>query len=291
MARKQSKKNFSESLTTVVIHSIFVIFTLSVIYPFWTVLMDSVSSTVTSGIKVLPKGFTLDAYALAFSQRNVASSFGNTIFRTVLGTALCTVSTFCAAYVISKRSIPFIKLMTLYVLLPMFFSGGLIPLYLQIQRLGLIDNRLGLVLPFVFNGFYIMVTRNFIYSIPGEIEESALIDGANEVIIAFKIYLPLSIPIIATIALWAAVYQWNEWFYAMIYIRDPKKQVMQVLLRRVLMESQISAMMDDPSVQPKMTEKSLRSALLFISTIPILAVYPFAQKYFIRGLTTGAVKG
>ena len=102
--------------------------------------------------------------------------------------------------------------MTLYVLLPMFFSGGLIPLYLQIQRLDLIDNRLGLVLPFVFNGFYIMVTRNFIYSIPGEIEESALIDGANEVIIAFKIYLPLSIPIIATIALWSAVYQWNEWF-------------------------------------------------------------------------------
>jgi putative aldouronate transport system permease protein len=199
--------------------------------------------------------------------------------------------TFGAAYALSKKRIPFNRIMTVYTIIPMFFGGGLIPFYIQMLRLQLVDNRWALILPAVWSGFNILVMRNFIYSIPSELEESALIDGANELVIAIRIFLPLSLPIIATIALWSAVGHWNEWFNAMIYIRSPSKQVLQVLLRRVLMESQVSEMYDDPTNAVRETEKSVRSALLFISTIPILVVYPFAQKYFIKGLTAGAVKG
>ena len=173
----------------------------------------------------------------------------------------------------------------------MFFGGGLIPMYLQMMNLGLIDNRWALILPMVFSGFNALVTRNFIYSIPIELEESALLDGANEVRIAFQIYLPLSLPIIATIAMWTAVGHWNAWFDAMIYIRSPSKQVLQALLRRVLLETQLSEMYDTSSYVPPVTPRSMQAALLFVSTLPILLVYPFAQKYFIRGLTAGAVKG
>jgi len=204
---------------------------------------------------------------------------------------MATASTFGAAYALSKKQIPFNRVMTAYVIIPMFFGGGLIPFYLLMTNLKLIDTRWVLILPFVFSGFNILVTRNFIYSIPVELEESALLDGANELRIAMQIFLPLSLPIIATIALWSAVGHWNEWFYGLIFIRTPSKQVLQVLLRRVLLQSALSEMYDDPTYALSITERSVRSALLFITTIPILLVYPFAQKYFIKGLTAGAIKG
>jgi putative aldouronate transport system permease protein len=204
---------------------------------------------------------------------------------------MATVVTFGAAYALSKKRLPLNRIMTVYVIIPMFFGGGLIPFYLLINNLKLMDSRWALILPYVFSGFNILVTRNFIYSLPIELEESALLDGANEMVVAFRIYLPLCMPIIATIALWSAVAHWNEYFYAMIFIRTPAKQVLQVMLRNVLVQAQLSDIFDDTAMMMKVAEKSVRSALLFISTLPILIVYPFAQKYFIRGLTAGAIKG
>jgi putative aldouronate transport system permease protein len=218
-------------------------------------------------------------------------AFFNSVFRTVIGSFIAVLVTFGAAYALSKKRIPFNRFMTIYTIIPMFFGGGLIPSYIQMNNLGLMDSRWALILPSVFSGFNILLMRNFIYSIPNELEESALLDGANEMSIAMRIFLPLSLPILATVALWCAVGHWNEWFNAMIYIRSQSKQVVQVLLRRVLMESQISEMYDDPTQAIKQTEKSVRAALLFVTTFPILVVYPFAQKYFIKGLTSGAVKG
>jgi putative aldouronate transport system permease protein len=280
-----------ERLWKLGLHLFFIVFSLVIIYPFWMVLVDSVDDKISLGLTLIPESFTLEAYKTVLEQQNTLSVFLNSILRVVAGASMATTVTFGAAYALSKKRIPLNRLMTAYVIIPMFFGGGLIPFYLLINNLKLMDSRWALILPYVFSGFNILVTRNFIYSLPIELEESALLDGANEMVIAFRIYLPLCLPIIATIALWSAVAHWNEYFYAMIFIRTPSKQVLQVMLRNVLVQSQISDIFDDTAMMIKVAEKSVRSALLFISTLPILIVYPFAQKYFIRGLTAGAIKG
>jgi putative aldouronate transport system permease protein len=285
------KQTPNDLLWKIFLHLFFILFSVCIIYPFWSVFVDSIDGTISTGLKLWPGKFSLSAYGTVFSQNNILVAFLNSVLRTVVGMIIAVFVTFGAAYALSKKRIPFNRFMTVYTIIPMFFGGGLIPFYIQMLRLSLIDNRWALILPAAWSGFNILVMRNFIYSIPSELEESALIDGANELIIAIRIFLPLSLPIIATVALWSAVDHWNEWFNAMIYIRSPSKQVLQVLLRRVLMESQLSEMYDDPTHAVRETEKSVRSALLFISTVPILIVYPFAQKYFIKGLTAGAVKG
>ena len=192
------KKGF---LIPLVLHLFFIIFSIIIIYPFWSVLVDSLDKRVTYGIKLWPQNFSVESYKIVLSQKNTLNAFFNSVFRTLVGMTMATASTFGAAYALSKKQIPFNRVMTAYVIIPMFFGGGLIPFYLLMTNLNLIDSRCALILPFVFSGFNIMVTRNFIYSIPNELEESALLDGANELKIAIQIYLPLSLPIIATIAL------------------------------------------------------------------------------------------
>jgi putative aldouronate transport system permease protein len=275
----------------ILLHIFFILFSFLIIYPFWTVLVDSFDDSIRVGLKILPGKFSLEAYKTVFGQNRITVAFVNSLFRTAAGSVLAVLVTFGAAYALSKKQMPFNRFMTVYVIIPMFFGGGIIPFYILMNRLGLMDSRWALILPMVFSGFNILIMRNFIYSIPTELEESALLDGANEMSIALRIFLPLSLPIIATVALWCAVDHWNSWFDAMIYIRSQSKQVLQVILRRVLMESQISELYDDSTRAVRQTEKSVRAALLFVTTLPILVVYPFAQKYFIKGLTTGAVKG
>ena len=285
------RTTFEDRVLNTVLYLFFILFSFSVIFPFWTVIVASISVDERLGFAVVPVGFSLEAYKEVLTQKTLLYAYMNSFLRTSVGTVSTVTVTLCAAYALSKRKIPLIKTMTAVIVIPMFFGGGLIPTYLLIRSLGLIDNRWVLILPFVYNGFYIMVTRNFLYSIPPDLEESAYIDGANELTIAFKIIFPLSIPIVATCALWSAVAHWNEWFAAMIYLYDPQKQVMQVLLRRILLEAQPSALFDDPSYTPKLTETSVRSATLIVTIAPILAIYPFVQKYFVSGLTSGAVKG
>jgi putative aldouronate transport system permease protein len=273
------------------LHFLFIVFCFLIVFPFYSIFIQSIDDAVYEPLRFLPGKFTLESYKTVLEQKNTLTAFFNSVFRTLVGTGIAATSTFCGAYALSKKQIPFNRFMTAYVIIPMFFGGGLIPLYLQIMNLRLIDNRWALILPMVFSGFNLMVTRNFFYSVPIELEESALLDGANEIRIAFQIALPLSLPIIATIALWTAVGHWNAWFDAMIYIRTPSKQVLQALLRRVLLETQLTEMYDVSTFMPPVSSRSMQAALLFVSTLPILVVYPFAQKYFIRGLTAGAVKG
>jgi putative aldouronate transport system permease protein len=275
----------------ILLHIFFILFSFLIIYPFWTVLVDSFDDSIRVGLKILPGKFSLEAYKTVFGQNRIVIAFVNSLFRTAIGSVLAVLVTFGAAYALSKKQMPFNRFMTVYVIIPMFFGGGIIPFYILMNQIGLMDSRWALILPMVFSGFNILIMRNFIYSIPAELEESALLDGANEMSIALRIFLPLSLPIIATVALWCAVDHWNSWFDAMIYIRSQSKQVLQVILRRVLMESQISELYDDSTRAVRQTEKSVRAALLFVTTLPILVVYPFAQKYFIKGLTSGAVKG
>lgn len=268
-----------------------IVFSLLVLLPFWTILMDSLSGApVKLNSRLLPEDFSLSAYEEVLSQQSLFTNYGNTIFATVVGTLLCVVTTFLAAYPMSKPNMPFNRLITYLMLFTMYFGGGLIPQYLLFKDLGLYDNRWVLVLPGMFSAYYILVMRNFISDLPSALEESARLDGANDITVAFRIIMPLAKPIIATIALWAAVANWNSWFTPMIYIITPSKQVMQVMLRRMLMDSQIAAMFDDSVTEIKLAEDSIKAVTIIVTILPILCVYPFVQKYFISGLTTGAVK-
>ena len=292
----KAAKTLEDRLLDVSVYIIVIMFVISIIYPFWTMLVDSFSSARASeqlGIKLIPPEFSLEAYGKVFRQEIVGKAYINTLFRTGIGTVLTVFITFCAAFSLSKRELPFRKSITLVIVLTMFFGGGLIPEYIIVKNLGLINNRWVLVLFFLVSPFALIVTRNFIYSIPDELEESALIDGANEFTILFRLIAPLSKPIIATIALWTAVMHWNEWFRAMIFIRDTDKTVLQLLLRRILLEDQMLAVYDDLMIDEatETTETSVSAATLFVSIGPIILVYPFVQKYFIKGVMVGSIKG
>ena len=295
MGKRNRIKRFSSASDRILLgfsYTILIIFCISIILPFWSVLMDSVSgSKLKIGIRLVPDEFSLSAYKSVLSQKSLLRNYSNTFYRVIFGTILCVLVTYFAAYPLSKRKMPFNRLITYLVLFTMYFSGGLIPQYLLIQNLDLMDNRLVLILPSMFNGFYILIMRNFISEIPAELEESALIDGANDYDIAFKIYMPLLFPIFATVTMWAAVALWNEWFTAMIYIQTPSKQVMQVILRRMLIEAQVAALYEDVNMVVEETEDAIKAVTIIITIIPIICAYPFAQKYFIKGLTSGAVKG
>jgi putative aldouronate transport system permease protein len=176
----------------------------------------------------------------------------------------------------------------------MFFSGGLIPTYMWIRQLGLINNRLVLILPGIA-AYYLIIMRNFFMGMPVELQEAAQIDGADDLTLWWKIVLPLSMPIIATIALWTAVNHWNAYFDALIYMTDKSKYVLQILLRRVLIDTDLINMGMQPGqgidIAIRPTEETVKAALLIVTTVPILAVYPFAQKYFIKGILQGSIKG
>ena len=193
----------------------------------------------------------------------------------------------------------FVKGFTFFFVFTIFFNGGMIPLYLIIRDLKLVDNRWVFVLPLIFNSFYMLIIRNFFMGIPEDMEESAKIDGANDVVILFKIILPLSLPVIATIGLWVAVFHWNAWFDSMVYINTPAKHVINIHVRRLIIE-QNDKMMDSMmnsignfknASKDVPTGETMKAAAIIVTTIPILVVYPFIQRYFVKGVTVGAVKG
>ena len=276
----------------IVCYSIVVLFSLIVLLPFWTLIMDAFSGDIGNmGARFWIKKFTLDAWHDVFSQKNLGYYYANTVFVTVVGTLFTVTTTYLAAYPLSKPNMPFNRTITFLMLITMYFSGGLIPTYLLYKDIGLHDSLWVMILPSMFSAYYILVMRNFLTDNLVELEESAKLDGANDYIIAFRIFLPLAKPIIATIALWSAVGQWNAWYAPMIYITTPTRQVMQVILRRMLIDAQTAALFDDGLNEVKVSEDSVKAVSILITILPIICTYPFAQKYFIKGLTSGAVKG
>lgn len=264
------------------------------LYPFIYLINISISdgtSAAQYGLHLIPKGVTLKFYKLIFQTDTIITGYKNTIFRTVLGTVLMVLFTSFGAYPLSKKYLPNRALWTTFVLITIFVDGGLIPTYLLIKNLGLIDTRWALIIPFLANTFNVVIMRNFLMTIPDSIEESAKIDGANDIIILFRVVLPLSTPIIATIALWSAVWHWNSWFEAMIYTPKPELTVLQLVLYKAIrigsMKSIVGTNTGDTTVYPDI----LKAAVIIINTIPIILVYPFAQKYFMKGIYVGAIKG
>ncbi|MDI4645134.1 carbohydrate ABC transporter permease [Cohnella hashimotonis] len=244
------------------------------------------------GFHLIPTRFDFAGFERVIHYDTIWTAYGNTIVRTLLGTAITLVMTFLGAYPLSKRTLPNRKLWTGIVVLTMFFSGGMIPAYLLIKNIGIMNSIWALVLPGAVSAFMLLIVRNFIMALPESLEESAKIDGANDIVILFRIVLPLSLPIIATVGLYAGVGHWNAWFDSMIYIQDERKQVLQMILRKILLEGQdVSAESGSGVHAQAVNSETVKMAALVVSVLPILFVYPFLQKYFVKGTLMGSVKG
>lgn len=261
------------------------------LYPFWHIVMASFSDPLKlmahSGVILKPLGFSLESYKLVLKDNSVVRGFLNTLFIIVVKNSLSIVLTLFGAYFLSRKNLMLAPVISFMVVVTMFFSGGLIPTYLNVRSLGL-DNSFGaLIFPTAINTFNLIILRTAFYGVPDSLEESARLDGAGDLRILFKILVPLILPSIMVVALYYIVGVWNSWFDAMIYLRNRKLFPLQLILREVLVESKIT--MD--SGDGETTEKSIQYAIMVISTVPILMVYPFMQKYFVKGATVGAVKG
>jgi putative aldouronate transport system permease protein len=293
------RKHVSEWIFDIVNHLILGLLALSMVYPFLNVLAISVSTpanALTMGINILPKSISFDSYRQVINQGMIGRAYLNTIIRTVSATVLNLLCSFSVAFVLSKRDLPYRKALTFFFVFTMYFSGGMIPSYLLIKNLGLINRMGALVLPALYGVYNIVMIRNYIGTIPHDLVEAAVIDGATPFTTMVRIIFPLATPILATVALWNAVGNWNAWFDAMIYIQDNEKQVLQVILQKIIIMEQLAAAMPELAVlnaaaDRNFSELTLKSALIMLTIGPIIFIYPFVQKYYIKGIVAGSVKG
>ncbi|MFK7692148.1 carbohydrate ABC transporter permease [Paenibacillus sp. HJGM_3] len=266
------------------------------IIPFLAVLSTSFISAEESmrrgAFVLVPEKLDFGAYEMLLSRGMIIyNAYKVTLFRVLVGTFLNLLFTATLAYGLSRRTLPGRNVFVLIIFLTMIFHGGLIPNYMLIDKLGLKDSLWVLILPGLISAWNLFIMRNFFMTLPEELEESAVIDGATPALILWKIIVPLSMPAIATIGLFYAVHHWNDWFGASIYINDQSKQPIQVVMRNILLtglvhdETQIEYIKDPPPAA------ALKSAVIIISTVPILVVYPFIQKYFVKGVLVGSIKG
>ncbi|MCG7408913.1 carbohydrate ABC transporter permease [Paenibacillus sp. ACRRX] len=236
-----------------------------------------------------PKDFTIEAYQKTFDNPNFLNSMWISVQRTVLGTILSMTVTTCAAYALSKEKVLGGRNAYMwYFIFTMLFSGGIIPGYILITKLGLINTLWALILPGLVGVYNIILMLNFFRNIPRELEEAAVIDGANHFQTFLRVYLPISMPSIATITLFIIVGHWNSYFDGLIYMREVEKLPLATLLQTIVVQTDFTNM--DPETVKKLSQRTVKSAQIFISLIPILAIYPFLQKYFVHGIVLGAVK-
>ena len=272
-----------EKIFTVFNYTFITVLCLVMLYPFWHVVMQSFSSmeeTLKGGMFLYPKGFNIDTYKSVFNNPQVFTGFGTSFMVTIVGTVLGTLLTAMTAYPLSKARLRGGKVMMVLVLFTMIFAAGMIPSFLLVQGLGLLDNRLALILPALVSAYNCIIMKNFFLSIPESLEESARIDGANDIRIFFSIIVPLSKATIATIALFMAVAYWNDYFSTVLYIRSSDKWALQAVLRNMLTNTQQAMAQAGVNVinTSNTNSETIKAGTIVISTVPILVVYPFVQK-------------
>lgn len=284
--------------TLIVSYTLLTLFAIIIIVPFFNVLVISITSEgeyVRSPFVLFPAEPTFDSYRALFADGRIWIGYRTTLTILLLGLPVNMLLTVCTAYALSKADFPGKKIFMLYALFTMFFSGGIIPLYLLIKSLALTNSIWSVVMASGINTFYLIIMRNYFLSLPKELTESAKIDGANEWAILFRIILPLSTPILATITLFYAVDRWNEWFNAMIFIRDMEKTPLQLVLRSIVIDAQMidsSVLGGSSAASESMTRfaTGIKMAAVVVTMAPIMVVYPFLQKYFVKGVLVGAIK-
>ncbi|MBB3112141.1 putative aldouronate transport system permease protein [Paenibacillus phyllosphaerae] len=268
------------------------LFALSTLYPLLYVLSASLSSpqaVVTGDVFLYPKEFTLTAYKAVFKENGVWMGYANTIYYTVAGTFTSMVLTICGAYALSKKRLKGRTFFNLLISFTLIFAPGMIPMYLNFRDLHLLDSRFGIVIGFAVSTFNFIILRTFFQAIPEEIEEAARIDGAGDVRVLFGVVLPLSKAALATISLFYAVSRWNGYFWAMVLLRDEDKYPLQVLLNQLVVKMKPSeSMLNDISYS---TGETIIYATIIVAVIPIIVVYPFIQRHFVKGVMIGSLKG
>lgn len=265
------------------------------LYPLLYTLSISLSTAAEAeraGFHVFPREISLASYRMVLTNPSILRGFLNTLLRTVLGTTISVLCCCIAAYPLARKEMPHRSLIIFLIVFTMMFGGGMVPIYLLIRKLGLINTIWALVIPPALSAFNIIVIKNFFQTIPESLAESARMDGAGEWRVLFQIYMPLSKPVMATVALWSAVLHWNTWFDAMLYITDDRRQVLQIFLQRIVVESSTQFMelgITDTSVLA-FTSETIKAATIIVTIFPIICVYPFLQKYFVKGILLGGVK-
>lgn len=273
-------------------YTILLLIALACFIPFVNVIASSFATTqevVEKTFILFPSTFTLEAYEYIFSTPTIFRSFAVSIGVTGVGTLVSMILTAFMAYSLSRRYLYGRKAINFVIVFTMLFSGGMIPTYLVVRNMGLIDSYWALILPVAINAFNLIIMRNFFQAIPDSLEESAKVDGYNDILIFFKIILPLSLPSIATISLFYAVSYWNEYMNAILYLNNSEKWPIQVLLRQIVIVSS-GMQADATSVDVVPPAQTIKMAVIAVATVPMLIVYPFLQKYFVKGAFVGSVK-
>ena len=286
-----------DKVMNVVFYIIAIIMILMVIYPLWFVIIASVSNpadVATGKVWFWPKEFDFRGYELLFEQKQIWRSYLNTIVYTVVGTLIALIVNITAGYAMSRKDLPGRKWNNLFYIIPMFVSGGLIPTYLTVKQFGLLDNWLVMVLPFAVSTYNIIVARTFFEnSLPESLWEAAQLDGCSNFRYFFQFVIPLSKAVIAVVGLWTAVGLWNSWFNALIYLQNEDLMPLQLVLRRILIanESLLGAATGTMAQELRQLSDMMKYGSIVVSTLPIMMLYPFLQKYFNQGVMIGAVKG
>lgn len=241
------------------------------------------------GLLLWPLDFTLDAYKAVMNNPNIWTGYANTLFIVTVGTSLNLLFTLVAAYVLSRKDYMLKRFFNLMVVFSMYFSGGMIPFFLVVKSVGLYNSTWSLILPSLINVFNLVIVRTAMTGVPDSLEESAQLDGAGHLTILFRIITPLIKPTVAVICLYYAVSHWNSWFNASLFIRKRAKYPLQLILREIIVQNDLSA--SSSGDEAFFMSETIQFATIVVATAPILCVYPFIQKYFVKGIMVGAVKG
>ncbi|EMS72431.1 carbohydrate ABC transporter permease [Ruminiclostridium cellobioparum] len=290
------KFNKEDVSINIVITAVLTLLALVAMFPFYNVIIlsfASVEGMARHPVYLLPYSFDLTTYKNLFAEVNFYRAFGVSVFVTITGVVLNMFLSVLGAYALSKKAMPGRNFILSAILFTMFFSGGLIPYYLVIQSLNLVNNILVMVIPTGITTMYLIIMKNYFNTLPDSIEESAKVDGANDLYILWKIILPISKPFIATFALFYAVDRWNEWYNSLIFISDSAKVPLQIYLRELLINMNVQLSSSAAAVVESKAGVGIQAtqmASIVISAIPIMCVYPFLQKHFVRGIMVGSIK-
>lgn len=292
---KTKKFNFSD-FSLDLLKVLFLAFAVIIcVYPFWNIFIVSINDAndaMRGGLYLLPRKLSLSSYADILGRSTFQHSILVTVARTLIGTPLAVLVTSALAYVLSYRDLIAKKPLNVLFIFTMYFGGGMVPYYMVLKNLGLLDNFLVFILPNLLSVYNMILVRNYIESMPDALFDAARIDGANDLVIFFRLVLPLSKPIIMTIALFVAISQWNSWFDAYLYTNSQNLKTMQSILVEILNQYQTSdaGAAAANRMSQSITPDSIRMAATMVTTIPIIMVYPFIQKYFVKGIMLGSVK-
>ena len=290
------KRSYGERIGYAIILIVMITYALTTLYPFWHVLMYSISDSgraMTGGLFFLPRGVSLLSYRTVFQTHQIFVAYRNTILKTVVGTVLSLIITALTAFPLSIRRLRGRNAISMYIFFTMLFSGGMIPTFLVVQNLGMIDTFWALIIPGLMSAYDMFIMRNYFQQLPPELEESAYIDGATPPVVLAAIILPVSTPCLAAVAMFYAVGNWNSYLDCLLYTNSGDLQVLQIYLRNLIDSAgamdAIASVSGDSTHQ--LSAETVKMTTIAVSILPILILYPFLQKFYTKGVTTGAVKG